>query len=479
MLDYPLSLVARVLNAPLEGSGDGVVRRVSTDSRSVQQGDLFVALSGERFDAHGFVADALRKGAVGAVVDPRRAPPDAAKAGPLISVPDPLLALGDLAAWHRNRLQVRVVAVTGSVGKTTTKDFIASVLARQWTTLKSPGNLNAEIGVAQTLLQLGPEHQAAVVEMAMRGPGQIRYLARMARPDVAVITNIGLSHMELLGSQDAIASAKAEVLDYLPRGGTAVLNVDDGYFEFLKGRVPPGAGALTFGIDRVKRDSVTGTYLGPAPHAEEKNAPTVMGGRFTLRAAKGQSVRWVWVPLLGKHNMRNALAAAAAGQALGVSWPRICRGLGEAETSAMRMAVHRLRDGAFLLDDAYNASSPDAMLAALDVLREMPGLRKVAVLGSMLELGQASEAAHRQVGEAAGALGPDLLVTVGEHAALIAESARQAGMPAGTVISCAGNDEALAELAPRRRPGDVILVKGSRGMAMEALVSGLREDGDR
>jgi UDP-N-acetylmuramoyl-tripeptide--D-alanyl-D-alanine ligase len=291
---------------------------------------------------------------------------------------------------------------------------------------------------------------------------------------VAVITNIGLSHMELLGSQDAIAQAKAEVLDYLPAGGIAVLNADDRYFDFLTARVPTDARSMAFSAEEAPVDGASGSYLGVGPRPQERGSET-LGTRFTLRPARAQSVRWAWTPLLGRHNMRNALAAAAVGHALGVSWPRINRGLAEAEISGMRMAVHRLRDGSVLLDDAYNASSPEAMIGALEVLGELDGLRKIAVLGSMLELGGAAEAAHRRVGEAVAALRPSCLITVGEHAALIGESARAAGMDAAAVLSCADNDAALAELRPMRRPGDVLLVKGSRGMAMEAVVQGLRE----
>jgi UDP-N-acetylmuramoyl-tripeptide--D-alanyl-D-alanine ligase len=480
MLGYRLDLLARILDARLRGPGDQVVQRVCTDSRQVGKGDLFVALTGENFDGHQYVADALARGAVGAVVNPERlrgASTGSSAPEPVIEVPDPLLALGSLGAWHRDRFQVRMVAVTGSVGKTTTKDLIAGVLKQQWTTLKSPGNLNAEIGLPLTLLELRPQHQAAVVELAMRGPGQIRYLARIARPDVAVITNIGLSHTELLGSQDAIAAAKAELLDFLPLGGTAVLNADDAYLRFLKERVPPGAHVATFSSGRGSSDSVSGTYLGSGPRPGDRSANGPLGARFTLRAAKGQNVRWSWIPLLGRHNMVNALAAAAVGQALGVSWPRISRGLAEAEISGMRMAIHRLRDGTMVLDDAYNASSPEAMIGALEVLKELSALRKIAVLGNMLELGDASEDAHRKVGAMVARTSPNYLVTVGDKAKLIAESAVDAGFARDNIAACATNEEALEQLRPRRRPGDLILVKGSRGMAMEGIVRELSGDG--
>jgi len=472
MLDYPLDLMARVLDARVRGKGKGTVARVSTDSRTVQAGDLFFALSGERFDAHQFVADALKKGAVGAVVAGGKAPREAAAAGTLLEVKDPLLALGQLGAWHRNRYNPRVVAVTGSVGKTTTKDLIASVLSRQWTTLKSPGNLNAEIGLPLTLLEIRPEHEAVVVEMAMRGTGQIRYLARLARPEVAAITNIGLSHLEVLGSQDAIAAAKAELLDFLPGGGAAVLHGGDKYAGMLKARLRPDVRLLTFGVD--ERETISGKYLG-GETMRMGDKGQVLGTRFVLATAGGRTVDRAWIPLLGKHNVLNALAAAAVGDALGISWPRIKRGLAAAEISSMRMAVHPLSDGATILDDAYNASSPEAMLGALQVLNDYPGIRKIAVLGNMLELGPASEKAHRQVGEALAGMKLHHLITVGDLAALIGRTAREGGLPADRIVECVSNDEALAELARRRRAGDVVLVKGSRGMAMEAVVRGLRE----
>lgn len=467
MLDYRLDLLARILDARLQGPGDAIIRRVVTDSRDIQPGDLFVALKGERVDGHQFVPDVLAQGAA-ALVQSESLPRGATKAQPLLQVRDPLTALGQLGLWHRNRFDVRMVAVTGSVGKTTTKDLIAGVLSQQWKTLKSPGNRNTEIGLPLALLDLRKEHQAAVVEMAMRGPGQIRELARLARPDVGVITNIGLSHIEVLGSQEAIAEAKAEVLDFLPHNGTAVLNADDSYFDFLRGRVPEGAHLLAFSERRSDRDLVSGMYLGPG---EQEG---VLGARFSLRGARERTVQRCWIPLLGRHNVCNALAAAAVGQALGVSPLRIRRGLADAQISGMRMALHRLPDGGTLVDDAYNASSPEAVESALEVLRELDGLRRVAVLGSMLELGPASEAAHRQVGEFAARIAPKLLITVGEGGSQIAEAAREAGLPAETIVTCRSNEEVTAELKQRRRPGDVILVKGSRGMAMESVVAALR-----
>ncbi len=469
MLDYPLDLIARVLDArvasadPAANLSDIRVRRVSTDSRTVHPGDLFVAIAGENFDGHAYVKTALDAGAAAALVAPDRV----TGVGPLLEVPDPLLALGTLGAWHRNRHQVTVVGVTGSVGKTTTKDLLHSVLSQAGPTLKNPGNLNAEIGVPLTLLEIRPEHRFAVVEMAMRGPGQIRYLARLARPDVALITFIGLSHMELLGSQDAIAAAKAEILDFLPLSGTAVLNAADRYFPFLSGQVH-GARILPFALSEIlESEGVFGRYLGCRPcSGSEGGGP--LGSRYEVRLGDGTCEGWL--PLLGRHNVSNALAAAAVGDALGLTAAQILRGLAIAEVSGSRMACRPLSDGSLLLDDAYNASTPEAMIGALEVLHEMDGPRKIALLGSMLELGPSSEAAHQQVGEAIAQRPPQLLITVGGHATQIAASARAAGMAPELILACESKDEALAELTARRQPGDVILVKGSRGVAMETMV---------
>jgi UDP-N-acetylmuramoyl-tripeptide--D-alanyl-D-alanine ligase len=464
MFEYRCSEVAAMMGGSLTGS-DRVVRGVNYDSRSTQVGDLFFALSGEHSDGHAYVAAALAAGAGAAVVNAGRLRPRGAEGGTLIAVDDPLVALGILAARHRQRFRTRVVGVTGSLGKTTTKDLIAGVLSQRSRTLKSAGNMNTEIGVPMTLLHLTAEHDAAVIEMAMRGREQIRPLARMADPEIGVITNIGLSHLELLGSQDAIAEAKAELLEELPPTGTAVLNADDPYCEFLSTRA---LRAVRFGF---------------APEADvrcEGIARRTVGAAFRWSApAFGVEAATSSVPLPGRHNVANALAAIAVGVWMKLSPEEIAAGLERAEISAMRMEVMRGPDGMLLLNDAYNASSPEAMLAALEVLaNEAQGRRQVAVLGNMLELGPASEGAHRQVGEAAArAGGPDLLVTVGDLARGIAEAAHDSGMRPEQVIACPDNASALEALRRRLQSEDVVLVKGSRGMAMEALVRGLTQAG--
>jgi UDP-N-acetylmuramoyl-tripeptide--D-alanyl-D-alanine ligase len=474
-----------------------VVTGASIHSQVTRPGDLFFALRGERSDGHLRVGEAFAAGAVAAVVNPDRLPPADRYRGTLIAVPDPLLALGQVGAAHRRRFQLRVVGVTGSLGKTTAKDLIAAVLAQRYRTLKSQGNMNTEIGVPLTLVQLAAEHEAAVVELAMRGRGQIRELARMAEPEIGVVTNIGLSHLELLGSQDAIAEAKAELLEELPPTGTAILNADDPYTEYLATRAlravrygfAPEADVRCEGLARAPR--VRGAADGAGMSGGIPVDPPPGGGATAPRAECGAAFRWsapafgvegaaAAIPVPGRHNVMNALAAIAVGLWLELTPEEIAEGLAGAEISAMRMELLRGPRGSLVLNDAYNASSPAAMLAALDVLAtQAEGRRPVAVLGNMLELGPASSAAHREVGEAvARPGGPELLITVGSLAREIAVVAREHGMFAEQVIVCPDNHTALQALHARLEPEDVVLIKGSRGMAMEAIVWGLVEGGE-
>ena len=465
MLDYRLKELTQILRAEVRGSyADLRITGVSTDSRGARAGELFFAVKGETFDGHDFVSAALEAGAVAAVVDRRRLN-ELSGTGPLLGVDDPQAALGAWGAHHRSRFSLRVIGVTGSLGKTTTKDLIAAVLSQRYETLANEASLNAEIGLPLTLLRLGSQHEAAVLEMAMRGKGQIRELAEMAQPELGVITNIGMSHMELLGSQQAIVEAKAELLEALPPEGVAFLPADDDFLPLLRERAPS---AITFGFN--SDADVRGELLPPAEGR--------LGARFRLHAK-----RWLdepleaRIPLLGRHNVLNALAAAAVGLYMDVPSEALLAGLAAAATSAMRMEVHERADGSVILNDAYNASSPVAMQAALDVMVEQRGRRRaVAVLGDMLELGPASEEAHQQVGRATAAAAPDLLVTVGSRAAGIAQAARESGLSGDRIIACEDNNAALAELRRRLRPGDLLLVKGSRGMAMENLVRGLLDD---
>jgi UDP-N-acetylmuramoyl-tripeptide--D-alanyl-D-alanine ligase len=479
--EYSVEEVARAVGGRLIITGSGApVRGVSTDTRTLRPGDLFFALPGERCDGHRFLGQAIEAGAAAAVVDQQRLTGLPSAATPLIHVTDVLRALGDLAAYHRARHQVRVVGVTGSVGKTSTKDLLASVLAQKYRVLRSPGNWNNEIGVPLTLFRLGPETEVAVIEMGMRGAGQIRRLAQIARPEAGVITNTGVAHMELLGSREAIAAAKGELLDMLPADGVGILNADDDYFHFLVQKAPR---ALSFGI--TPDADVTGVVRNPYSVSDTvKGPPALDFAGYEIRSTPSTELE-LWsrhfevppftarVRSLGSHHLSNALAAAAVGLLYGLTPELIARGLETAETSGMRMERVETPGGVVILNDAYNAS-PDSMMAALAVLEQCAG-RRIAALGDMFELGHASEEAHRQVGERAAQARVDLLATVGDRATGIAEAAVLAGLPATRVIRCADAAEAAQTLRDCLRPGDTLLVKASRGMQLEQIVRELAD----
>lgn len=433
------------------------IRRVWTDSRTVRRGDLFVALTGARFDGHQFVAEALKKGAGGALVRRGFKLPGTAF---LIEVDEPLRAFQDLACAHRRRFDIPVIAVSGSNGKTTTKDMLAAVLAERFVTLKTKSNLNNHIGVPQTLLRLTPRHEAAVIEMGISGLGEMARLCEIAEPTHGVLTNIGPTHLETLGDVRNVARAKGEMLDALPAGGTAVLNADDAFYDELcaraRGRV------LSFGFS--PRADVRALHV-------ETQGPSETVVRVGVRnRARPFSVS---LEVAGAHNVANALAAVAAGLAVGVGEGAIRAGLARYRPADMRSEVRRWR-GVTVLNDCYNAN-PASMRAALRWLSEARGAgRAIAVLGDMLELGGATRQAHREIGVEAVRLGTDYLLTVGEPAADIAAGALGAGMPADCVIA-AHDQGALAErLRGILRKGDVVLLKGSRGARMERVLEALR-----
>ncbi len=469
--------------ALLAGTGLGAsLTGVAADSRQVGPGDLFVAIRGERVDGHDFVPTAAQRGAAGVLVsrvDPAWGlPPQVA----VIQVDDPVRALGRLARYHRRRLPVRLTAITGSVGKTSTKDLTAAVLARRFRLLKSEGNLNTEVGLPLTLLRLTAETEAAVVEMGMRGLGQIQYLASLAEPQVGLITNIGRTHLELLGSEENIAWAKSELLEALPAEGLAILNDDDPWTPVVSGR--SRARVLRYGWERVAAGDFPPAGSRPDVYAAGVRALGARGTSFRLFTPEGWAE--VVLPLPGRHNVANALAAAAVGTAWGLSPADIAAGLGEARISDKRMNVFQA-GAVTILDDTYNAS-PVSTIAALEVLKGLEGRRRVAVLGNMLELGEYAEEGHREVGLAAVRLGVDVLLTVGDlarHIAAGAQEAQEAQGPQGSQGPQARRAHTDVHHAPDRhaaepllaelvRPGDVVLVKGSRGMAMEELVAVLR-----
>lgn len=428
------------------------VTGVTTDSRTAAPGDLFVALRGPTTDGHRFVSDAVARGAVLALVSE----PSAAEGTAAVVVDDTLRALGAVAGLWRRHLSLRVVGVTGSVGKTTTVALTAGVLEGRFRVARTAESWNAEIGVPLALLGLRAEHQVAVLEMAMRGRGQIRDLALIARPQLGVVTLIGDTHLERLGSHEAIAAAKAELLESLPEDGVAIVNADD-----------PWTPRLLRGVRcRVLR-------AGLAADAEVRAsavAPSRAGMTFTLHAG-GAQVQTA-LPLPGRHQVYNAVLAAAVGVALGLSLPEVAAGLGRARPPRMRQQVVTVAE-TLVIDDSYNAS-PQSMQAAFDVLVQVGGARRrVLVLGEMRELGPQAHEMHRAVGRSAAALRPAFLLAVGPAARGYLEGAMAAGVPAEILAWVPDVQAALPLLRSAVRPGDVVLVKGSRAVEMEHLVAGL------
>jgi UDP-N-acetylmuramoyl-tripeptide--D-alanyl-D-alanine ligase len=441
---------------------------VSTDSRSLREGELFVALRGPRFDAHDHVGEAFGRGAWGAMVEERawrdgkvnRQVSDFPGRA-IISVGDTARALGDLAAWYRSRLDLKVIGITGSNGKTTTKEMTASIAGRRWKVHKTEGNFNNLIGLPLTVLGLDETHEVAVLEMGMNRRGEIRRLAQIARPDVGVVTNAGLAHLEHLGSIEAVAAAKGELIETLGPGATAVLNADDRRVAALAVSFP--GRVITFG-------------LGPGA---DFRALEIRGGEggdsFTLSSPLG--TRDISLPLPGEHNVRNALAAAAAAFALGAGLDVIGEGLAAVRPVPMRFALHSYLDGIRVVNDAYNAN-PDSMESALRSLKMMQSRgRHAAVLGDMLELGEESPGAHRRLGKEAAAASLDLLVAVGRFAEETVRGAVEAGLPRERIVvvpDCRGAAEALGAWLG---PGDLVLLKGSRGVALEEVLGLLESEG--
>jgi UDP-N-acetylmuramoyl-tripeptide--D-alanyl-D-alanine ligase len=449
----------RLTGGRLLARSDRPIRGAAVDSRLIRPGQLFVALPGERTDGHAFIAQAVTRGAAALLVT--RPVPDPASLGDLtiVRVVDALAALGAVAAGWRDRFRPLVVGVTGSIAKTSTKEAIAAVLGSRFRTLRSEGNQNNEIGLPLTLLRLGPEHEAAVLEMGMYVGGEIAELARMARPGIGVVTAVQPVHLARIGSLRAIEAAKGELLEALPPDGRAVLNADDPIVRQMGGRSV--ARSTTYGFD-------------PAADvgAEAVESAGLAGMRFVLRTDAGR--REVSIPTLGRLSVHNALAGAAVGRVAGLSPDAIAEGLGSGWSAPHRAQVVRAGSATFV-DDTYNAS-PRSVVAALDLLAGLPG-RRGAVLGEMLELGDASAEGHRVVGEAA-ARTADWLVVVGQAAAGIAEGALASGMEPGRVSLVANVEAALEFLPPRLRDGDVVLFKASRGIGLERLVEGLASGAD-
>ncbi len=438
-----------VQDAGVEFSG------VSTDSRSIKSGELFVPLSGERFDGHDFIAQAAGLGAAGALVEKGKDvhQPDMT----LIEVPDTLRALQDLAHSVRvARMSMPLVGVTGTNGKTTTKEMLASILSLRGPVLKTDGNLNNHIGVPLTLLKLKDEHWAAVVEMGMSAPGEIARLAAIAVPETGVITNIGPAHLDVLGDLEGVAKAKSELIASLPPEGTAILNADDPHLKALPSQFK--GKTVSFGLG-------SGATVSASDIAE--NAGEVL---FRLKLPGVSAV--IKLNFIGSHNVYNALAAASAAYALGMTIDEIKEGLSSCRPAKMRMQ-EEIIDGVRVINDAYNAN-PASMAAAISALAAMKGGRKFAILGEMLELGQQASRSHFDTGRLAGASGVHMLVLVGEHAPDAAQGAIEAGMPEENIFIAPEPGKAAEIAADFLKAGDAVLVKGSRGSRMELAVEKLK-----
>lgn len=452
-----LSTVAARLGASFEGS-DTAVSRIVTDTRALRPGDLLVALRGERFDAHEFLAQAREKGAVGAVVDH-----PVTDSLAQIVVPDTRLALGLLARAHRLDWDGQLIAVTGNSGKTSVKEMLASILSRRAPTLATRGNLNNDIGAPLTLLELAAEHRYAAIELGANHLGEIAWTTALAKPQVAIITNVTGAHVGEFGGMGQIAQAKGEILAGLSSDGYAVLDRDEAYFSVwraLAGR----ARVVDYSIEDC------GIEAGASVTARDLVCDSAGRYAFTLCLPGEASVR-VGLSLMGRHNVRNALAAAAATHALGFGAAEIATGLEACRSMAGRMQVVGGIRGSCLIDDTYNAN-PGAMRAALEALSSLPSPRW-CFLGAMGELGEASERLHAEVGRSARDLGLDFLGTYGEPA-------RAASAAFGDEGHHFDDWEALVRFAQDQLPSRAsVLVKGSRSAGMERLVAALRDDASR
>lgn len=450
------------------------ISRVTIDSRQVQTGSLFVALQGERRDGHEFISDAITRGAAAIIAEvrggrglgPNTHSIDCINPGVAGLQPSPptlpcvfivassLRALQQLAAFYRRKFKCETIGITGSVGKSSTKELIAAVLRQRFSTLKSEGNLNNEIGLPLTLLQLDDSHERAILEMGMYALGEITTLCEIAQPRIGVVTNIGPTHLERLGTIERIAQAKAELVQALPREGCAILNGDAPRVIAMKEQTR--ARVFCYGLDShcdLWADTIESLGL--------------EGIAFTLHHG-GENLR-VRIPLLGRHSVHTALAAASVGLVENLSWDEILRGLRDV-AAQLRLIAVPAENGATILDDTYNAS-PASSLAALNLLAELDG-RKIAVLGDMRELGAEELRGHQIVGGRAAQV-VDALIAVGARGKWIGHAARDAGLAADKIFLTEDNTHAIEILRAVMRAGDLVLIKGSRGMQMEEIVSAL------
>jgi UDP-N-acetylmuramoyl-tripeptide--D-alanyl-D-alanine ligase len=450
-LDFVVDSVDGILMA---GGQHGWVEGINTDSRKVKPGDLFFALQGENFDGHDYIARAWQAGAAAVVVSKTVEVPSGDETGAIIMVADTLKALQNLARRYRQLFAIPVVAVTGSVGKTTTKDMLADCLAPIYKTLKTPGNYNNEIGLPLTILSMNEQHQAAVVELAMRAPGEIYHLAGIVRPTFAIITNIEPVHLETMSSMESIAQAKCEVLEFIAKDKFALINGDNELLIKTASRYP--SPRYTFGYSndcdfQVVRAENNGTGI---------NVGLNMQG----------NIEDFFCPVPARRLAVNLAAVAGMAYMMGISLENIKKGLSQYEPSGNRLNIIKLPTGGAVIDDTYNAN-PLSMMAALEVCKDISAGRKtVAVLGDMLELGNYEIDGHFQVGKRVAELNLDILVTIGQRASYIGQGALLNGMPKARIKHYQSREESLPWLKEHIGQQEVVLFKGSRGMQLEKLV---------
>ncbi|MFQ5656696.1 MAG: UDP-N-acetylmuramoyl-tripeptide--D-alanyl-D-alanine ligase [Candidatus Methylomirabilales bacterium] len=450
-------IVAATKGTLIAGEPDRGVRSFSTDTRTLKPGDLFIALKGKTFDGHTFLPQAVARGAAGCVISSLLEIP-LPPGFTVIQVEETQWALGQIANLWRRRYPVRVVAITGSNGKTTTKEMTGSILRERYPVLVSSGNINNLVGVPLTLFQLNAEHQVAVLELGMNARGEIHRLAEMAEPDVGVITNVGEAHLEFLGSVEDVAEAKGELLPFLTGDRVAVLNHDDPHLGALLSRVR--GRLVTFGLD-------------PQAKVRGERIRARSDGRTDFTLCVGRKKHRVHLNVPGRVNVYNALAAAAVGSALDCDLDAIARGLEHAPAAPMRMQKMLHPSGAVIINDAYNAN-PTSMAEAIEAFfRMVRGGEAIVVLGDMLELGSASEAAHRRVGALVARARPALLITLGEKARAIGEGAALSGLDTARIHWFRDHAEARDLLRTHLIRAPWILLKASRGIKLEKVLEEL------
>jgi UDP-N-acetylmuramoyl-tripeptide--D-alanyl-D-alanine ligase len=445
-----------------QGDPAASIGRISIDSRTVAAGEFFVAIRGERFDGHAFVADALRRGAIGAMVDAPASTGAANGRAVVVEVPDTTRALQDVARSVRRRSGTRVVAITGSAGKTTTKEVAADFLSERYRVFRNRGNLNNHIGLPLSLLELRAQPEIAVVELGMNHPGEIRTLVRIAEPEVRVWTNVGDAHLGFFADADAIADAKAEILEHPAGDAVLVANADDR--RVMQRARAFGGRLVTFGT---------------AADAEIRASEVAHRGLdgTSARVVTPQGAGALETPLLGLGNLSNVLAAMAVALQFGVPLAAMLERARRLQPARHRGELLRLPGGVTLIDDSYN-SSPSALKRTLETVGAATGsARKVAVLGEMLELGEHAARLHAECGRAAAAAGLDVLIAVGgPPAAELARAAAAAGMPERAIACVATREEAADVALERVRPGDLVVVKGSRGIGTDLVVDRIKEE---